>query len=230
MWNCAVLRVRKFLYLELVLSKKILAWIFLSIYLLRFILRGNRKCFSIFTHLTKAERLLLYKLALLLPNHCNIVEIGSYLGGSSVFLGSGAKEKKGILYCVDTWRNEGMSEGPRDTYDEFIHNITPYRKWIIPLRGWSTEKAKKFDKKIDLLFIDGDHTYEAVKGDVEAWLPKLKNNGIVIFHDYSWAPGVQRTIREMIKPIQIGRGNVLDNTYWTKLNTKNIYRRISKLK
>lgn len=136
----------------------------------------------------------------------SIVEIGSYIGGSSSFLASAAKEKIGIGYCIDTWKNEGMCEGLKDSYNAFIRNTKPYEDWIVPLRGKSVEMTKNFNKNIDLLFIDGDHSYEAVKSDVEAWLPKLKEGAIVIFHDYGWAEGVQRTIEETVKPIQIGGG------------------------
>ena len=188
---------------------------------LRFILKGNRKCFDIFTHMTKIERLLLYRLALSLPRNCNIVEIGSYIGGSSTFLASAAKERNGVHYCVDTWKNEGMSEGSRDTYDEFTRNTKPYENWIVPLRGKSVEVAKDFNKNIDLLFMDGDHSYEGVKADVEAWFPKLKDEAMVVFHDYAWAKGVQRTVDEMVKPIQRGEGNILDNAYWTRIRSCN---------
>ncbi len=40
------------------------------------------------------------------------------------------------------------------------------------------------DESIDTLFIDGDHTYEGVKKDIEAWMPKVKKGGTIIFHDY----------------------------------------------
>lgn len=103
-------------------AKRFLIYYCWAPWYMRFTLKGNRKCFNIFTHLTKTERLLLYKLGISLPCNCTIVEIGSYIGGSSSFLASAAKEKNGVLYCVDTWENEGMSEGMRDTYDEFFLN------------------------------------------------------------------------------------------------------------
>ena len=193
------------------------------------VLKGNKGCFNIFTHLTKTKRLLLYKLALSLCRNCVIVEVGSYVGGSSTFLASAATEKNGMLYRVDTWKNEAMSEGLRDTYNEFTKNTKTYEKWIVPLRGESVEVAKNFDKEIDLLFIDGDHSYEAVKSDVEAWFPKLKDGAIVVFHDYGWAEGVKRVVKEMVKPIQIGKGNnELPNTYWTRIKKDDIQKIVLK--
>lgn len=176
----------------------------------------GKKLFKIFTHMTRIECLLLYKLTLSLKEHSIIVEIGSYLGASSSFLAYAAKEKNHIVYCVDTWKNEGMSEGERDTFAEFRKNIEPLKDYIHILRGCSVDIAKTFNEKIDLLFIDGDHSYEAVKADVEYWLPKVKNHGIVIFHDIGWAEGVIKVVNEFIKPVQI-EDHIIDNTYWARI-------------
>jgi len=164
----------------------------------------------------KIERLLLYKLALSLKKKSTIVEIGSYLGASSSFLACAAKEKNHTVCCVDTWKNEGMSEGERETFSEFCKNIDPLKKYIHIFRGKSVDIAKVFNKKIDLLFIDGDHSYRTVKADVENWLPKVKDEGIVIFHDIGWAEGVKRVVNEEIKNIQTEE-HIVDNTYWAKI-------------
>lgn len=154
-------------------------------------------------------------LAISLNKSSCIVEVGSYLGASSCFLAVGAKLKKGHVYCVDTWHNEGMSEGLRDTYEEFLHNIQPLRKLITPLRGQSVDIARTFDKEIDLLFIDSAHSYEGCSSDVKAWMPHLKSGAMIVFHDYGWAEGVRKTVLEFIKPIEKKPGEVLENTYWT---------------
>lgn len=180
---------------------------------------GNPQIFSILTHLTEAEKLKLYETANnLAVNNPIIVEIGSYLGASTSFLATGVKAKDGKVFAVDTWENQGMSEGARDTYEEFLQNTYPLKQWIIPLRGRSTEIAQSFDKKIDLLFIDGDHSYEGVSADIKAWLPKLKDNGTVIFHDWGWAEGVRRSIDEMISPFLNGQEpEILPNMYLVRL-------------
>ena len=56
------------------------------------------------------------------------------------------------------------------------------------------------DESIDTLFIDGDHTYEGVKKDIEAWMPKVKKGGTIIFHDYrrdKAHEGVQQAVDEI---------------------------------
>lgn len=110
-----------------------------------------------------------------------------------------------------------MTEGTRDTFSEFKKNTEKLNN-IIPLRGKSEEIGKKFNQKIDLLFIDGDHSYEAVKTDLNAWLPHTKNRTILIMHDYGWAEGVIRAVDEIVKPIEIKKGKSFENMYITHIN------------
>lgn len=206
------LKIIKTFYNKIKLFGNILLWA--PVYL-RFNIAAQRQFFDIFTHLTKKERLLLYKLTLSLPKNAVVVEIGGYLGASSLFLASAIKERRGQVYCVDTWTNEGMSEGRRDTFDEFLKNTEPLKNFISPLRGYSVNVGKTFNRKVDLLFIDGDHSYEAVKADVEAWLPKVKNEGMVVFHDIGWAEGVKTAVSEYVNyPLE---EHVVDNTYWARI-------------
>jgi len=184
-------------------------------------LRGHGPCFGIFTHLTLEEKLLLYKLTRKLDHNSVIVEIGSYLGASTTFLAAAAKENQSLVYCVDTWLNDAMTEGPRDTYQEFISNTTLYQQQIYPLRGKSEDIAKEFVNQIDLLFLDGDHSYSGCRLDVESWLPKLKNGGIIVFHDYGWSEGVQKVVREIVKPREKAPGHGMSNLYWTRINGSN---------
>src|SRR5262245_66208303 len=62
------------------------------------------------------------------------------------------------------------------------------------LRLPSMEAAKIFsDGFFDLVFIDGDHTHAAVKADLEAWWPKVREGGIFCGDDYTW-PDVKRAV------------------------------------
>lgn len=52
-------------------------------------------------------------------------------------------------------------------------------------------------KKIDVLFIDAGHTHEEVKADIEAWLPHMAGDGLILGHDYSDEfPGVKTAVQE----------------------------------
>lgn len=178
---------------------------------------NNQNVFSIFTHMTEKERLLLFESSQGLPVGSVIVEIGSYLGSSTSFLAGGIKERSGKVYAIDSWTNIAMSEGKRDTYAQFLQNTSGLRDWIISLRGSSTEIAKKFDKKIDLLFIDADHSYDGCLADWHAYSSLLSENAVVIMHDIGWAQGVQRVVEEEIRP-EVEQEGRLPNMWWGQMH------------
>lgn len=173
---------------------------------------------SIQTHLTLREKILLMQLAHM-RRGTNHVEIGSYLGASACFISRGIRlassNPEARLFCVDTWMNDAMTEGQRDTYQEFSENTRSYDRMIVPLRARSEEAAAGLLAKVDFLFVDGDHSYEGVSNDIRSWFPKLSAGAVAVFHDYGWAEGVQRAVAELVKPLEVAPGHVLDNTYWT---------------
>jgi predicted O-methyltransferase YrrM len=65
------------------------------------------------------------------------------------------------------------------------------------------------DASLDFVFIDANHTYEAVKRDIDAWLPKMKPGGIISGHDYTvWGDfGVIQAVTEKFDRIEVWRGN-----------------------
>jgi predicted O-methyltransferase YrrM len=152
------------------------------------------------------------------PGRTLAVEVGSYLGSSSLFIASAlkARGKGSLLYCVDTWLNDAMSEGNMDTFTAFKSNTSGHAGVIRPLRGCSLNMAKGFDEPIDFLFIDGDHSYDGVKADVDAWFSKLKPGATVAFHDIGWAEGVQQVVREDVLPRVVKSGR-LPNLFWATM-------------
>lgn len=184
----------------------------LYVSLLRIKLQGDSEAIRL-PGMTLSDRLTLYHFAQRLPKNAVAVEVGSYLGSSAAVLSAALKRRGGNLYCVDTWQNNDMSEGSRDTYSEFLRNIEPWSDRIIPLRGFSTEVASSFEHRIDFLFIDAEHTYEGVRADADAWLPKVRPGAVVIFHDYPNAPGVVRVIKELAQEGQITEGRNQQRCY-----------------
>ena len=184
----------------------------------RFLLQGKASAWNISTHTTKLERLRLYRLALKQPDDAVALEVGSYLGASACFLAEGLSRLPGNakLLCVDTWHNDTMPEGPRDTYGEFLSNTKPYAGIIIPHRGLSEEVAATIKPDLDLLFIDGDHSYNGCRTDVLCWLPRLKKGGTFVLHDYSYYPEIRKVVRELIDANQIGKGRLVRSVYWAQ--------------
>lgn len=148
-----------------------------------------------------------------------IVEIGSWLGRSTVALAANVPEG-GVVYAVDTWR--GTAEQPttgaldeeqgNDLYERFLHNVAGLP--VIPTRARSLDAVRTFAAEelgpFDVIFIDAEHEYEAVSADIAAWKPLLREGGILCGHDYHelwW--GVRKAVDE-----QVGRFRTV-NTIWT---------------
>lgn len=65
------------------------------------------------------------------------------------------------------------------------------------IQGNSQEVAKNWTKKISVLFIDGDHSYEGCKADIDSWYPHMKKHGVMLFHDCdATSPGVVQAVKE----------------------------------
>lgn len=116
-----------------------------------------------------------------------IVEVGSWKGRSSHALASGCK---GTLYCVDHFKGSpdelqhAHKEATEiDIFPIFIENMKQFDNVRVCKMG-SAEAVHEFpDGYLDMVFIDGTHTTEAVLNDVRLWLPKLKEGGLMCGHD-----------------------------------------------
>ena len=133
-----------------------------------------------------------------------IVELGAWKGRSSAFLVVEAKNKSPNIkiHIVDTWlgsgeHTAGLTDG---LYEKFISNMAPLNGHYQAHRMTTDDAAPLFeDGSLDAVFIDADHTYEAVKRDVANWMPKVRKGGILAGHDYvhTW-PGVIQAVNESI--------------------------------
>jgi predicted O-methyltransferase YrrM len=177
--------------------------------------------FAVSSHLTRCERVALYDRARA-PGVASIVEIGSYLGASAAAFACGLRDAgkaAARVYCVDTWNNDAMSDGNRDTMSAFRRNTQGFGDLIVATRGWSTKVVGTVASQagtIDLLFIDGDHSYEGCLADWQAYKPLLKPGSWVAFHDIGWADGVQRVVAEQVQPRVQAQGQ-LPNLWWGQI-------------
>jgi predicted O-methyltransferase YrrM len=123
------------------------------------------------------------------------VEVGSWVGnGSTRALAEEVRAARGRLYCVDTWAgsdNVTHHVRYRETYPTmfpvFAENVRRYGgdDVIRPLVLPSVSAARLFpDRSLDLVFIDGNHGYTAVRADLAAWRPKVRPGGLLCGHDY----------------------------------------------
>jgi len=148
-----------------------------------------------------AELRALHDLAAAAPPNATAVEIGSYLGASTCYLAAGLARGGGRLVCVDTWNNETMPEGERDTFAEFTRNTRAVADRVTVVRKRSEMLGDgDIPAPIHLAFIDGDHGYDAVRRDFQIVTRRLAPDGVIAFHDFGDAsfPGVTRVVGEAL--------------------------------
>jgi hypothetical protein len=119
-----------------------------------------------------------------------IVELGTHKGNSLFSFAQAIKDLKlkTQLHGVDTWQgDEHAGYYGEEIFKTFLEIKEKYYKDvnIIPHKMLFDNASEKFeDNSIDILHIDGLHTYEAVKHDFENWLPKVnEEKGIILLHD-----------------------------------------------
>ena len=145
-------------------------------------------------------------LAEVLEPDAKMIEIGSYMGESTlIFASSGIFSK---IYAIDPFNfeesfNKSLDASNRDwkfVRQEFKNN-TRFFNNVEPIQDVSENVSSNFeDGSIDFIYIDGDHSLDAVKRDILLYLPKLKEGGIIAGHDYSkerW-PGVVSAVNSTI--------------------------------
>ncbi len=116
------------------------------------------------------------------------VELGTHNGDSYFSFCQAVKDHtlKTKCHAVDSWKGEPHAGFySEDVYTNVNkYNQENYKDFSTLHRCLFDEAVNDFkNKSIDLLHIDGFHTYEAVKHDFETWLPKLSSNSIILFHD-----------------------------------------------
>jgi predicted O-methyltransferase YrrM len=140
----------------------------------------------------------------------NILEIGSWLGRSTVFLAKGCSYSgNGFVYAIDHFKgNVGKEESyfknvtSKETISEDFRNnlvkaqVTDNVKQMVMS---SQDAAKIISEKLRIIFIDADHSYQGTKRDIEQWHHQVISGGYFVFHDYSTHhPGVIKAVNEFI--------------------------------
>lgn len=140
-----------------------------------------------------------------------IVEIGSYKGKSTACLALGSKSGEGArVWAVDPWDLPGNEPGRpslgftnpevREAFEQQLDSVG-VRPMVTAVQAFSVDAAYEWNgPSIGLLFIDGDHTAEAITADIEAWKPHLADNAVIAFDDLDTPknPGVRTVVDRLI--------------------------------
>ena len=117
----------------------------------------------------------------------NFVELGTHWGVSycaccQAVVATGSKTR---CYAVDTWAGDADAGFyGQEVYEDLKAHHQQYESFSKLLRMTFDDALRDIaDNSVDLLHIDGLHSYEAVRRDYETWLPKVSNRGLVLFHD-----------------------------------------------
>jgi len=130
----------------------------------------------------------------------SIVEIGSWCGRSMLVLVAAAIKKgfKNKIYSIDPFLT--TKDIPNGKYDEFIKNlkINNIFEYVTHIKEKSQIVGLDFQDKIEFIFIDGLHKYEAVKKDFELFYDNVVENGYIAIHDVCSYFGPTRVISEFM--------------------------------
>ena len=157
-----------------------------------------------FGYLMTDELVVLKQVISELPPKAVCINIGAGSGTSGLaFI---EDENIGQLYTVDLYRQVRPEGGLGNEMEAFKTSGYGDDKRYHQICGDSTTVGKEWTKgMVDMVFVDGDHSYEHCKSDIEAWLPHIKSGGIMALHDYEkdvW-PGVARAVEETISQYKI---------------------------
>jgi predicted O-methyltransferase YrrM len=150
--------------------------------------------------LAEDEALALYQQALRASALGPVLEIGSYCGKSTIYLGLAARANNSTVFALDHHRGSeehqkgeffhdpelyDSGEEVMDSFREFRRNISAAEldDVVVPVVAGSQAAARHWQTSLAMVFIDGGHSLEAALNDYRCWMPHLMRNGVLAIHD-----------------------------------------------
>jgi len=150
--------------------------------------------------LDNEEGAALYQQALAMAVRGPILEIGSYCGKSTVYLGAACKAVNSQLFAVDHHRGSeehqlGEAYHDPELYDQRFKKMDSFPQFrdtlaraaledtVIPIVASSSIAARFWSTPLAMVFIDGSHSMEAALNDYRAWSGHVMRGGILAIHD-----------------------------------------------
>jgi predicted O-methyltransferase YrrM len=155
-------------------------------------------------------------LAVQAQKHNFIVEIGSYLGRSTMSL---VAHTEGTVVALDDWkgpREAPLTDEDRKTlFSRFQDNLRDYidsEKLKVVQMDYAELPKLELTPPPDMVFIDGNHQYEDVKRDILWARAQMKDGGLISGHDLFYSD-VRKAVYEAFPDVQTAPGSI----WWTEL-------------
>lgn len=146
--------------------------------------------------------------SLLESSHIKMAEIGVYKGYYAKQLLEIYQNDIEKLYLIDPWSSpecEGQMIGNQQDYLELFEDLKD--KPVELIKEYSQQAVRRFESgenaTLDLVYLDGEHTYDGVFADIELWYHKVKKGGILAGHDI-FAPehiGVTQAVMDQFEAV-----------------------------
>lgn len=150
--------------------------------------------------LDKKEGMRLYELAADAAMRAPCLEIGSYCGKSTLYLGDGCRARQSVLFSIDHHRGSEEQQPGEGYFDPETYDISAgcmdtlpfFRKTlamgaledtVVPIVAPSSVAARMWATPLGLVFIDGGHSYEAAFTDYCNWARHIIPGGYLLIHD-----------------------------------------------
>lgn len=176
-------------------------------------------------HLNENEARFLGLLAACAPASGTILEIGSFKGRSTVMLAKVASHYDlGPIVAIDPHNSpillDHHSDPEASSYQDFLNSIhaAGVSNHVETHVVYSKEAANSWNRPIRLLWIDGDHSYEGAKEDLDGFFPHLVPLGVVAFHDALNAfPGPIRVfVEDVLRSNRFGPAGFVQSIAWAQ--------------
>lgn len=142
----------------------------------------------------------LYRHALECSRQGPVLEIGSYCGKSTIYLGLACRQNGSTVFALDHHRGSeehqqgeffhdpelyDSGSGLMDSFREFRRNIrrTGLDEVVVPIVAGSEVAARHWQTPLSMVFIDGGHSLEAALTDYRCWATHLARGGVLAIHD-----------------------------------------------
>lgn len=149
-----------------------------------------------------------------------VVEIGSFKGKSTIAIGLGLQNNNPRIVAIDPHISNLEHRDRRSSLFEFQRNIARagLADIVTPIVAKSQDAAHGWFHPIELLWIDGDHSYEGAMADFELYAPHVVEGGIIAFHDATQDEVPKVVIKAFRQPGYVGI-KIVDSIVYARKRT-----------